>query len=185
MRLLGDGGNSTDGLVYNLYQNGFLPMFLNDFDDPRLFQSKLLILPASARSWSAAEVERLDQYCEGGRTAVAAVGYPDRIPFEPLLTHHKMRLIENPLGYGVSDCKTWKPGVGIRFYSAWPIEGGSVPVAIARKIPVAVADRVGKGMFVLIGDSFFLTLKNLEGYQGAIPENVEFLHALWGVVKSP
>jgi hypothetical protein len=190
MRPMSVSPDSTDALVAGLYRNGFLPLFIEDLEDPRLFESKLLVVPAGASRWSSEEVTRLERYMSEGRGVVATAGYPERHGVEPLLERWGMRLVDRPLGNGGPDRRTIEAfGSKIRFYSCWPIElrsEGAAGVAAAFGERVAATARSGKGLFLLIGDSHFFSMKNLEGHGPELPvveENFEFLKRLAEAVK--
>jgi hypothetical protein len=172
LRPMSDAPDSADGLVYNLYQNGFLPLYLGRMDDPRLLQSKVLILPASARAWTPREISTLDHYLRGNRTVIASVGFPDRYSAAPLLSHFGMELAGKPLGNGKTN---------IKFHSCWPIRGAIQPLVRAFDYPVVAR----KGGFILLADSHFFSMKNFEGYTAVNEENVAFFRSLLQEARKP
>jgi len=204
------------GLNQTLMRDGYLVLNLPKFTRERIERAGVVVSVAPAREFTASEREIVRDFVDDGGIFICAVGYEQRGPISSLLAEFEFRVgpesvgLKNPepqpLGhFKVPYVQTQDPKTGkvreqayVRYYASWPISY-SGPAGEARTIangqrrtidklhPVIMFRRLGKGKFVLIGDTSFTMNKNLERKDG-LPiegqtENADFWRWLLAELK--
>lgn len=175
-----------------LMRNGYLPLVAPDLTPARLSRAAMWISIAPARPFTATERKTLQEFVENGAIAISMAGALEAEPSRPLLRDFHLdvptlpvapsQVVREPapLGafrqtYGSSTSESY-----VQFYAAWPVEADSSSEDLvswaddARQYPAITSQRLGRGVFVLIGDTCFAMNKNLEAEAGAVNENVPF-----------
>ena len=169
---------SIGGLANSLYRARITPVPSDGGDTacPRLDGAALIFLIAPTRRLRDDYVGRLAAYMRSGGHIVVAKGYTPAEPCRALFDMMRLTVEPAPLGGGDSSA-------GVVHRDAWgiacrgPIEAKVRARAFGRSTIMTV--REGAGSFTLIADGRFLLDDNLEGEIGAVPENIEFLTALF------
>ncbi len=164
--------DAVDGVYLHLMRDGYFPAALSRFDSDAIEAGELFVTIAPTTRYRASEVRTLRKFMERGGTVLLAVGWEDRAAALPLLEMAELEIAPRPLG------RTTGSGAPLAeepmIYEAWPVLGGE-PLLTARGEPVVARKAIGKGRIIVIGDSRFLTNKNLEVKDGGILRNVHFL----------
>jgi hypothetical protein len=169
-------GDAYWGLLHCLMRDGFLPLMARTFDAEELAQGAVLVVPAPLATFSPDDVRRcLDWVRKGGRL-VLTVGHEQVGAALPLL--RRLGVSVDPTPMGRTEASWGREEV--QFYEAWPVRAdqpGARVLLSDGDTPLALERRVGKGTALVIGDSFFLLDKNLEGLDKWYLGNIHFLRS--------
>jgi len=189
--------DGINDLTLTLMRNGYLTLTTPELTSDRLERAAIVVSIAPARPFSPSERKVLDEFVRDGGIFICTVGAEEasasqslfadfgiRVPASPVPTLGKWREPEpfgrfptdylNANDYGAGDYRA-----SVRFYAGWPvevgIEDGEVLAYAMRKgtgleEPVVVARQVGRGKFVVIGDTGFAMNKNFEYTSGDLFE---------------
>lgn len=183
--------NGVGGLALTLMRHDFVTLNLRELTRKRLSGAGLLICAAPGRAYSRQDLAIITDYVlEGGLLIITAgcesrsasyglletfgfgLGAPRQEGTEPrALGHFKSPYLQDN-----------GKRVFVRFYAAWPVFGRSQDTQVlaygADNLPVAAWRPFGLGKVVVIGDSEFVTNKNLEYEDGrpfeGLRENADF-----------
>ncbi|MEO0017294.1 MAG: hypothetical protein RLZZ522_577, partial [Verrucomicrobiota bacterium] len=165
----------------NLLRHGEMSIALNDWNPAVLDQAKIVVLNAPRRPVTADEFRDLRRLMERGGTVILGCGFLDAGGCQELLKPLGLAITGVPLGRFFD-----KPAFGapVSFMSAWALDkelpqNAKILCAYDADRPLMVSVPVGKGQFVLIGDSEFLHNRNLEGHKNHDPANTAFLKTLF------
>ncbi len=180
------------GLSRALMRDGYLPLLLPELTPERLGGAALLISIGPARSFSAAERETVDDFVRKGGTFICMVGAERAAASRELLADFDFRVPPSPVRPEDTDTREPEP-VGalysrylqldgyetdMRLYAGWPVQctgqGAEVLKRSSEDWPVIIRRPVGRGVVVLIGDTFLATNQNLESLDGEIRDNMQF-----------
>lgn len=169
--------DSVSGLASNLVRAGYQPMFLKEFSQKQILNSRILIVIAPAKAFSKREREILKAFMAQGGLLIWSVGWEERDASEAFLREVGLALADVPLGptnQVSAEEKVW-------FQEAWPILFEKPVQSLCKKwnYPVIVKKSYGKGGIILIGDSYFLLDQNLESILSLRIENIIFLKELF------
>ncbi len=172
---------SPDGYgAFNLMllRYGYLPIGLERLNRSILERCGIFLTVAPQRAFRASEQAAVEEFLKGGGVFIATVGADRSAACRAFLR----RLGLDPGRYPVPASSRepepepmgcihtfYRPGdvdydAGVLFYAAWPV-GCSPEEHVVRgknNLPVVAARQVGRGLFVLIGDSDFVLNTNLE-----------------------
>jgi hypothetical protein len=149
---------------------------------------------APLREFCKAERRIVRDFVENGGLFLITVGYEERRGSQELLadfgfevgpapTNRLGAAEPQPMGYfkvPYLDLGDYKPFV--RYHASWPVSCSSTNARVIARghgdVPVIVVEQVGKGKFVVVGDSGFVLNKNLEREDGqpidGLRENADF-----------
>ncbi len=166
-----------------LMRNGYLPLLLSDTTPERLDKARLLFIDAPAREYSAAECDIVENYVKKGGIVILTVGYERVGPSQRLLstfgfrvgpTKEKEERGEKPKPLGHFKSPFFNGGdyyAFVRFHAAWPVYCDDPKAMLITQYspgkPVIIVRRVEKGLAVVIGDTCFAMMKNLENEDGS------------------
>ena len=184
------GYDATNGLALTLMRNRYLTFRLPQITENRLRHAKLVVSIAPARRFSRHEQELVEQFVRKGGIWICTVGAEQASASEDLLTRFGVSLPCSPVptisrsaepapmgrfrslfldarDYGVGDYKA-----GVTFHAGWPVQSTSKDAEVLvyglDDQPIVICRSLGRGKFVLIGDTGFAMNKNLE-YIGGEP----------------
>ncbi|MEM7201161.1 MAG: DUF4350 domain-containing protein [Planctomycetota bacterium] len=175
--------HSIQGLLTCAARGGMVPL-LGDLDDLGDLQSVgVAAVVAPAAPLSAALADRLERRLRDGGTVIVCAGYEESSGVAAFLQRFGLRIGAQPLGaapvLGMAERRKYG---GPRGRESWPVHSdGRLPstvhfavddLAIVREVAV------GAGRLAVIGDSWFLSDKNLEGETSHEPANVALLKTL-------
>ncbi|MCP4713678.1 MAG: hypothetical protein GY868_01065 [Deltaproteobacteria bacterium] len=168
--------DSIGGLRNNLLRSGFYPFLLRRFETENLQKAQVLIIIAPSRSFQEEEVRAVHDFINKGGLVVLSVGWEEKEASMPLLKSFGMDVDNVPLAWCQYDYREDSP---VQFREAWPVlyEKDADVTVVCRPLgyPAIVAQRLGKGAFVVVGDSKFLLNENLEGDEKHYLPNILFL----------
>jgi hypothetical protein len=183
--------NGVGGFILTLMRNDYVTLNLSEITRARLSRAGLLICAAPGRAYARQELAVISDYVTEGGLLIVTAGYEHRQGSQGLL---------ELFGFGVGipllgDTEPQALGhfkspylqdnnkrVFVRFFAAWPVFGRSQDTQVlaygADELPVAAWRPYGQGKVVVIGDSEFITNKNLEYEDGrpfeGLRENADF-----------
>jgi len=183
--------NGAGGFILTLMRNDYVTLNLSEITRERLSRAGLLVCAAPGRSYTKQELAIISDYVTEGGLLIITAGYESHSASHGLL---------ETFGFGVGtpllgDMEPRALGhfkspylqdngkrVFVRFFAAWPVFGRSQDTQIlaygADDLPVAAWRPFGRGKVVVIGDSEFITNKNLEYEDGrpfeGLRENADF-----------
>jgi hypothetical protein len=197
----GDWGfDAVNGLALALMRDRYLAFRLPEMTAERLREAKLVVSVAPARQFSRSERALIEGFVRGGGIWISTVGAEQAAASQPLLQEFGLRVPQSPLpararsaepapmgrfrtlfldasDYGAGEYKA-----GVTFHAGWPVQASSPDAEVLvygrDDLPIVVCRHLGRGKFVLIGDTGFAMNKNLE-YIGGEPfdygyENAHF-----------
>jgi hypothetical protein len=187
-----------NGLGLSLMRNGYFPMLADDLSPARLGRCKVLVSIAPSRPYSAAERAAVIDFVEKGGIFICTVGAEEAAASNRLLAEFGMRVPPSPVPPEANALEPAPMGcfrtsfldlgdyrAEVLFYAGWPIEYQEPAHFWVRGFedrPVVAVEQRGRGFVVLVGDTAFLTNKNLETADGAPiggrRENAHFLRWL-------
>lgn len=189
-----DKDNSITGLMINLIRNEYktgkryLPIIIDSFSEEKLFQSKILVLVAPMKPFTAQEVDKIEQFMISGGLVILSSGYTDKDSPSLLLKRLHLDILPIPLGpvpYGEENESAFitQP----RFVDSWPIfiQGNVDATHVFYNVSfgpdiynLVVFTKVGEGGLLLIGDSKYFLDKNLEGFNNFWLGNIAFFKSM-------
>ena len=198
--LMGYDDSSADGLMTNLYRNGYMPLILQEKGDfSEILKGSLLVIIAPNERYTPEEVDILDKFVRSGGLLIITAGYGSKDSLDPVLKSFNISIGDIPLGsppyivetHGAQGGtvspenleKYWhKP----KFMEVYPVlaTGSYEPITWLNyrgtTYNLTIAKKIGDGAVVLIGDSRFLLNENLE-YASDAPgkENAEQYQLQW------
>jgi hypothetical protein len=167
---------SVGGLMLNLIRDGFFPVVGDEFPARALERADLFVTIAPMREYSSGERDALRRFLERGGRVLACVGWEDLDGARSLLADHGFAVTDVPL----SHFRTGPRPEDLVFRNAWalrPPPDGRVLVSQWGQ-PVVASRAVGRGEFVLIGDTSYLWNRNLEGREQWFLGNIGFLSSV-------
>jgi hypothetical protein len=184
--------NSLTGTMINLMRNRYLPIVLREFSKETISNSEMILFNAPTKMFTQAEVQLLKQYISHGGLLVISTGFPDKDASMPLLREFQLDIDEIPLGpipYVEENPEDYQKNP--RFVDAWPILIGDNNTDILYSINISndtyvlmTFTKSGNGGLLLIGDSEFLTDKNIESLNDYWPGNIQFLKNILDEMKT-
>jgi hypothetical protein len=190
-------------LAMTLMRNDFLALSLDDFEPRRLEHARLLIVAAPSKPFRRDERKTVVDFIRKGGVLIATVGYDDRGASQELLQDLGFRIGQSataeaagrqPQALGHFKAPFFDGGsylAYVRFHAAWPVLCGDPNRLVISRYPTGeeliVMRRLGQGLVVVIGDSFFATNKNLENEGGepfeGLRENAVFWRWLLALLR--
>ena len=172
-------------------RNDYVTLNLSEFTSERLSRAGLLICAAPGRTYSEQELEIIQNYVTEGGLLIITTGVEHHAASHSLLetfdfsvgTPLQGNIEPRALGHFKSPyLQDNNKRVFVRFFAAWPVFGRSQDTQVlaygADDLPVAAWRPFGQGKVVVIGDSEFITNKNLEYEDGrpfeGLRENADF-----------
>ena len=185
--------NSLTGTILNLMRNNYLPLLLRDFSKDKIENSEMLIFNAPTKTFSNDEVDFIEQYIYNGGLVILSTGYQDKDASMPLLREFQLDLYDIPLGpipYVEENPEEFQKEP--RFVDSWPIsirENNDTEIFYSINISdetyvLMTFTKYGEGGLLLIGDSKFLTDKNIESLTDYWPGNIQFLKNVLDEMKT-
>lgn len=174
---------SVWGISINLMRNRYIPLFMKNFSEEALSETRLFIVIAPTTAFSEKESDALKRFMENGGHVIWSVGWEEMEGSRSFLEKFSFSVDSVPLGPGEIEIGRLKA----KFLEAWPIKGGSESKQIiAEKFgyPVIVYQPVGKGGLLVIGDSEFLHSRNIESYKNYDFKNIRFFKYLLDKIKT-
>lgn len=164
------------GVPLHLMREGHFTIGMSTFDPAQVAEADVIVSVAPTRPYGEKEAQSVQSFLHKGGTYVLAAGWEERSAAEPFLARFGMGIGDVPLG---RDYAILPDELGLKphFWEAWPVRGGQTLAMIAG-YPVVAEQRIGSGRLIVIGDSHFLTAKNLEGEEGVVMPNIQFLKRL-------
>jgi hypothetical protein len=176
-------------LTMNLMRNGYLSLDLSEMTPQRLERARLLISVAPAKPFTKREIEMVENFVRNGGVFISTVGYEDVGPSKDLLAKLGFFIGQRPedevlgrepqpLGYFKAPFFNGGKYVAyVRFFAAWRVicdDPSRLPISTyPTGEELIVMRRLGKGLIVVVGDTFFAANKNLENEGG---EPIDGLH---------
>lgn len=171
--LFASAEESVWGICLNLMRNRYIPLFMKNFSEQALSESRLLIVIAPTAEFSQKEIAALRRFMEKGGNVIWSVGWEEAEASRSFLEAFGFSVDSVPLG----PAEVQISRITANFLEAWPVTGGNESKQIiAEKFgyPIIVYQSVGKGGLMLIGDSEFLHSKNIESYKSYDLNNIRF-----------
>ena len=166
-------------LTYNLMRNNFLPFIYRSYNKEAMDKSKIFIVISPARKFSQNEIESMHTLIVNGGTVLWSVGYEEKQNSMNVLQKYGFDIDNIPLGPAPKE----KTDKSVNFTEAWPIisknKENTEILCRAWDYPVIMANKIGKGHFILIADSYFLLSRNLETENRVYENNIFFLKSLF------
>jgi hypothetical protein len=175
--------NSAWGISINLMRNGYIPLFMREFSEQALFNSKLFIVIAPTVKFSRHETDALKKFMQNGGIVIWTVGWEEVKASKKFIEKFDFLIDSVPLGPAEVEIE----GKKVKFFEAWPVVSSSTSkhiIAEKWNYPILVFQPIGKGGLFLAGDSGFLLNKNLESYEGYNIGNIHFLKYLFETLKA-
>jgi hypothetical protein len=165
-----------------LMRNGWLPLLAPDLDAERLERAGLVVSIAPAKAFSPAERAAVGRFVEAGGTLLTMVGAHEAGPSSELLAEYHLRVPPSPIppsqnvrepkplgaypcGYQVLEDDEGEYEPTMRFYAAWPVEGGGRHAEVLMRDPdnirLIIRQPAGAGSVVLVGDTYLAVSENL------------------------
>ncbi|MBN1188858.1 MAG: hypothetical protein JXA46_03825 [Dehalococcoidales bacterium] len=163
--------DSVGGLSNNLVRNGYLPYILRDFSAERLGNAGLLVIIAPIKPFQSEEIDEIDEFVDRGGTLVVSVGWEEKEAVAPLLESLGFYIDSVPLG----PVNLKRDDNVVSFTEAWPVVFNDIDTKVFAGqwgAPIAVVKQYGRGKIVVIGDSYFLLNRSLEGSVKNSPGNM-------------
>jgi hypothetical protein len=170
------------GLAMTLMRDGYLTLHLSEMTAERLARARLLVSVAPAKPFRREERAMIENFVRNGGIFISTVGYEERGPSRELLAdmgfHIGLRpeeelLRRDPQPLGHFKAPFFNGGTYlayVRFFAAWKVvcdDPNRLPISFSQfGDEVIVMRRVGLGLVVVVGDTFFATNKNLENEGG-------------------
>lgn len=180
------------GFILTLMRNGYLTHSLPELTARRLVRADLLVSIAPSRSFSKAEQTVIRDFVTNGGTFIIMVGLDRADPSRALLSLFGFTIGTSgqyppePKAMGHFKSPYLSSGdqrVHVRFHAAWPIacnDPGARVIAYGQNnLPVIILRPLGAGKVVVIGDTSFVTNKNLEWEGGQSFENMRENADFW------
>jgi len=197
--LVGDTSGSIDGLIINLFRNGYMPLVARDKNDfSNISTGQVLIIIAPTKGYTSREVSKISDFVKNGGLLIISAGYDNRKPLEPLLLFFGMDIGRTPLGSPPWIVETHGPGAGIvtldnlnkywhkpKFMEVHPVEASGKYDQITwlkhegTNYNLIITKDYGNGKEVLIGDARFLLNENLESPSPSLGEPKEQYQLQW------
>ena len=170
------------GLTLNLMRNGYLALNLSEMTAERLECARLLVSVAPAKPFTRREIDMVETFVRNGGVFISTVGYDDVGPSREMLANlgffigqrpedEQLGREPTPLSFFRApflNCETYVAYV--RFFAAWRVIcDDPARLVISQDLAgneLIVMRRLGKGLIVVVGDTFFATNKNLENEGG-------------------
>jgi hypothetical protein len=167
---------SVGGLTLNLMRDGYFPLLSEKFPARELEKADVYVLIAPQRSFSAGERRALRGFVERGGRLLVSVGYEELDGARELLHDYGLGVRELPMAH----FRTGPETTDLVFLEGWSVEHPSAARVLVRQWgqPVVASVSAGRGQVTLVGDTRFLSNRNLEGRQTWFPGNISFLGAL-------
>lgn len=177
-------GDGIVGLSLMLMRNGYLPLMLPEFSPQRLEQAAMLISIGPSRAFSASEQTTVREFVERGGIFVCMAGADRARAVNPLLAPFGFHIPVSPIPAGENGAEPipmssvrgpyvpdGQSKAEVSFHAVWPIENSGDNVQFLLNgpgnKPIIVARGIGRGKFLVIGDTAFALNKNLETTEGA------------------
>ena len=170
------------GFTMTLMRNGFLTLHLSEMTPERLEGARLLVSVAPAKPFTPRERKMIEKFVTDGGIFISTVGYEEREPSRELLAdlgfHIGQRPEDDLLGREPQPLGHFKAPffnggsylAYVRFFAGWKVicdDPKRLPITFSRfGDEMIVMRRVGKGLVVVVGDTFFAANKNLENEGG-------------------
>ncbi|MBN2452095.1 MAG: hypothetical protein JXR77_17035, partial [Lentisphaeria bacterium] len=170
------------GLSMAFMRDDFLTLNLPDITPERLERARLLAIVAPYRPYSREERQAVQDFVRNGGVVVAIVGYEERGPSRELLADlgfsiglrpEQEAAGMEPIPLGHFKAPFFSGGTYmayVRFHAAWPVICDDPNRLVISFYPdgreLIVMRRVGRGLVVVIGDTFFAVNRNLENEGG-------------------
>ena len=177
------------GLTLQLMRNGYLALHLTEMTPQRLERARLLISVAPAKPFAHREIEMVEDFVRGGGVFISTVGYDGVGPSKAMLANlgfsigqrpEDERLGREPQPLGYFKAPFFNGGkymAYVRFFAGWRVICDDPDRLVISQYPTGeeliVMRRLGKGLIVVVGDTFFATNKNLENEGG---EPIDGMH---------
>jgi hypothetical protein len=192
------------GLTMTLMRNGYLTLHLAEMTSERLERARLLISVAPAKPFSRREREMIREFVANGGVFICTVGYEERGPSRGLLEDLGFYIGQRPeddlLGREPQPLSHFKAPffnggsylAYVRFFAGWKVicdDPKRLPISFSRfGDELIVMRRIGKGLVVVVGDTFFAANKNLENEGGepfeGLRENAVFWRWLLALLRN-
>jgi hypothetical protein len=183
------------GLSMTLMRDGYLTLNLDDFDARRLERARLLVCAAPTTTFSRRERADIMTFVRDGGVLIATVGYEDREASRALLqdlgfvvgidpADEAAGIEPRPLGHFKAPFFNGGNYMAyVRFHAAWPVICTDPNRLVISRYPsgeeLIVMRRVGQGLVVVVGDSFFAANKNLENEGGELFDGLRENAVFW------
>jgi len=174
----GSLGEGLYGLSLSFLRYGLLPITQNTWNRELIDNSRILVLNAPRRPFSAARQREIRKFLERGGIVLFACGAAQYPNSQSLLSQLGLRVRNLPLGRFFDRPAFNEP---IQYFSAFPIEvrnPNATILSVYGDWPLMVDVPVGSGHFVLIADSEFLHNKNMESHEQYSVQNIQFIRNL-------
>jgi len=170
--LKGAQDDSANGLISNLFREGYIPKVIDDTSEIKVANVRdyILIIIAPTKIFDINEINYIRNFVYNGGTLLLSAGYNERDAVKDILNIFGLDILNIPLG-----SYPWKSGSELRelwhdpkFMDAYPIRSkGDYESYFSiynkkEKYDLIVRKSYGKGNIILIGDSRFLLDENLE-----------------------
>jgi len=179
------------GFILTLMRNGYLTHSLPELTAKRLVRADLLVSIAPSRSFSKREQTAIRDFVTNGGTFIIMVGLDRADPSRSLLSLFGFTIGTSgpyppePEAMGHFKSPYLSSGdqrVHVRFHAAWPVACNDPRARVItyghNNLPVIILRKLGAGKVVVIGDTYFVTNKNLEWEGGqsfeGMRENADF-----------
>ncbi len=192
------------GLTMNLMRNGYLTLHLPEMTPERLERARLLISVAPVKPFTPREIETVEDFVRKGGVFISTVGYEDVGPSKALLANLGFYIGQRPederLGREPQPLSFFKAPffnggkymAYVRFFAGWRVICDDPSRLVISQYPsgeeLIVMRRLGQGLIVVVGDTFFAANKNLENEGGepidGLHENAIFWRWLLALLQS-
>ena len=197
------------GLAMTLMRCGYLALMLPEFTQERIERAGVIVSVAPSKEFTDTERSMVRKFVNDGGIYILTVGYEEAGPSRPLLAdfgfeigdtlfgtgqiwegqprymrHFKSPYLPTPDGYAFVRFQVGWPVIVREMREGWPARVFAYGPTLRGDLPVIAGRQVGKGWFVVIGDTYFAMNRNLERMDGqpieGLRENAEFWRWLLG-----
>jgi len=163
--------HTASGLIYNVLRNGYLPVYMRNWDPRWMASAQLLITIAPQEPYSADERSQINALAERGGIVIAAASFDDSVINAYITEAVKLEIKPVPLGPVpvVRDADT--RGSDVQFANAAPIgypqSGGPVEkpeiVYQCQNLATIARCKKGKGRVIVVADDLWMLGSHMEG----------------------
>lgn len=179
---------------------GMLPLGLDRITPERLEKAQLLVSPGPQRGFSSDEIAAIEAFVSGGGIFVCTIGAEEVRPMLPTLEQWGFHITPSPQPPGRAPAEPWplsafrqiyrdeRPNDYVQFYAGWPLDlaQGADPLVLwvgprGEERPVVGQRVIGRGLMIVVADTYFAADDNMRPNDRGIVENDAFWQWLVGL----
>lgn len=179
---------------------GMLPLWLDRITPERLEKAQLLVSPGPQRGFSSDEIAAIEAFVSAGGIFVCTIGAEEVRPVLPTLEQWGFHITPSPQPPGRAPAEPWplsafrqiyrdeRPNDYVQFYAGWPLDlgQGADPLVLwvgpqGEERPVVGQRALGRGMMIVVADTYFTADDNMRPNERGVVENDAFWRWLVGL----